>query len=69
MSLQPVLLALLAAALLVCAALGTAVLRLQHRRRLLTRRLEQSARALDRLQRSFARFAQARSSSPVSVSS
>lgn len=59
MSLQPILLALLAAALLVCAALGTAVLRLQHRRRLLTRRLEQSARALDRLQRSFARFAPA----------
>ena len=59
MSLQPVLLALLAAALLASGALGTAVLRLQHRRRLLSRRLEQSARELDHLQRSFARFAPA----------
>ena len=59
MSPLPVLLALLAAALLACGALGTALARLQSQRRILSRRLEQSARELDRLQRSFARFAPA----------
>jgi adenylate cyclase len=53
------LLALLAAGLLACGALGLAVARLQRRRRILERRLEQSQRELERLQRSFARFAPA----------
>ena len=59
MSLFPTLLVLLAAALLACGALGAAVARVQRQRRLLGQRLEQSARELDRLQRSFARFAPA----------
>jgi adenylate cyclase len=53
------LLALLAASLLGCGALAAAVLRLRGERRILGRRLEQSARELDRLQRSFSRFAPA----------
>lgn len=53
------LLALLAASLLGCGVLAAAVLRLRGERRILGRRLEQSARELDRLQRSFSRFAPA----------
>jgi class 3 adenylate cyclase len=52
----PALLALLAVCLLAVGALGAAVARLKRRRRLLDRRVEQSARELDRLQRAFARF-------------
>jgi len=52
----PALLALLAAFLLAVGALGAAVARLRRRRLLLERRVEQSARELDRLQRAFARF-------------
>ena len=55
----PALLGLLAAGLLGCGVLGAVVLRLRSERRVLGRRLEQSARELDRLQRSFARFAPA----------
>jgi len=55
----PTLLALLAASLLGCGVLGAAALRLRRRAGLLGRRLEQSASELDRLQRSFARFAPA----------
>jgi adenylate cyclase len=51
--------AALAAALLACGALGAAAARLARQRRLLGRRLEQSARELDRLQRAFSRFAPA----------
>ncbi len=59
MSLYPALLALLAACLLALAVLGVAAARLASRRRLLERRLEQGKRELERLQRSFARFAPA----------
>ena len=52
----PALLALLASCLLAVGALGAAVARLRRRRLLLERRVEQSARELDRLQRAFARF-------------
>jgi len=63
MSLPPALLASLAwaapAALLACGVLAAAAARLAGRRRLLSRRLEQSTRELERLQRAFARFAPA----------
>ena len=59
MSPHPALLGLLAAGLLGCGVLGLAAARLRGQRDLLARRLEQSARELDRLQRSFARFAPA----------
>jgi class 3 adenylate cyclase len=48
-----------AAGLLACAVLGVIVARLASRRRILQQRLAQSERELERLQRSFARFAPA----------